>query len=103
MSYFKHHIFFCTNLRTDGRVSCQKNHTAQILRDYLKKRVKEEGLAGPGGIRVNNAGCLDRCGQGPVLVIYPEETWYQYKTKEDIDEIFEQHIKNNQRVERLSI
>ena len=73
------------------------------MRDYLKKKVKEAGLSGPGGVRINNAGCLDRCGQGPVVVIYPEETWYQYKSKEDINEIFEQHIKNNQQVERLVI
>ena len=73
------------------------------MRDYLKKKVKEAGLSGPGGIRVNNAGCLDRCGQGPVMVIYPEETWYQYKTKEDLDVIFAQHINSNQRVEDLSI
>lgn len=102
MSYFKHHVFFCTNQRADGRASCQDHH-AQELRDYLKKRVKEEGLAGPEGVRINNAGCLDRCGQGPVMVIYPEEAWYQYKTKADIDAIFEQHIKNNQQVERLLI
>jgi len=102
MSYFKQHAFFCTNSRTDGRASCQ-DHNAQDLRDYLKKRVKDAKLAGPGGIRINNAGCLDRCGQGPVIVIYPDETWYQYKSKEDLDEIFEQHIKNNQRVERLLI
>jgi len=102
MSYFKQHIFFCTNARTDGRASCQDNN-AQELRDYLKKRVKDAKLAGPGGIRINNAGCLDRCGQGPVIVIYPDETWYQYKTKEDLDEIFEQHIKNSKRVDRLLI
>ena len=102
MSYYEHHVFFCTNQRTDGRACCQ-DHNAQELRDYLKKKVKEAGLSGPGGIRVNNAGCLDRCGQGPVLVIYPEETWYQYKTREDIDEIFDQHIKNNRRAERLLI
>jgi (2Fe-2S) ferredoxin len=60
-------------------------------------------LSGPNKIRVNNAGCLDRCGQGPVLVIYPEETWYQYNTKEDIDEIFEQHLKNSLTVDRLVI
>ena len=102
MSYYKHHIFFCTNQRTDGRASCQE-HDAQELRDYLKKRVKEEGLTCLDGIRVNNAGCLGRCGQGPVMVIYPEETWYQYKNKEDIDDIFEQHIKNNRCLKRLSI
>jgi (2Fe-2S) ferredoxin len=102
MSYFKHHVFFCTNQRADGRASCQ-DHNAQEMRDYLKKRVKEAGLAGPGGIRINNAGCLDRCGQGPVLVVYPEETWYQYNSKEDVDEILEQHIKSNQRLSRLLI
>ena len=102
MSYYKNHIFFCTNQRSDGRASCQ-DQNAQEMRDYLKKKVKEAGLAGPGGVRVNNAGCLDRCGQGPVLVIYPEETWYQYKTKADIDEIFDQHIKNNQAVTRVMV
>lgn len=102
MSYYKHHVFFCTNQRTDGRVSCQ-DHNAQEMRDYLKKKVKAEGLAGPGGVRINNAGCLNRCGQGPVMVIYPDETWYQYKSKDDIDQIFEQHIKGNQRVDRLVI
>jgi (2Fe-2S) ferredoxin len=73
------------------------------MRDYLKKRVKEEGLSGPGGIRVNNAGCLDRCGQGPVMVIYPEETWYRFESKSDVDEVFEQHIKNNITVDKLRI
>jgi (2Fe-2S) ferredoxin len=102
MAYYKHHVFFCTNKRTDGRACCQ-DHNAQELRDYLKKKVKEAKLAGPGGVRINNAGCLDRCGQGPVLVIYPEETWYQYKTKEDIDEIFEQQIRKNMVVTRLVI
>jgi (2Fe-2S) ferredoxin len=102
MSYYKHHVFFCTNQRTDGRACCQ-DHNAQELRDYLKKKVKEAGLSGPGGIRVNNAGCLDRCGQGPVLVVYPEETWYQYRTRKDIDEIFRVNIQNNNRVSRLLV
>ena len=102
MSYYKHHVFFCTNQRNDGRASCQ-DHNAQELRDYLKKKVKEAGLSGPGKIRINNAGCLDRCGQGPVLVIYPEETWYQYKTREDIDEIFEQHLIKNQKIACLVV
>jgi len=102
MSYFKHHVFFCTNSRSDGRASCH-DHNAKELRDYLKKRVKDANLAGPSGIRVNNAGCLDRCGLGPVLVIYPDGVWYKYTTKEDLDEIFEQHIQNDQRVERLII
>ncbi|KXJ59719.1 MAG: 2Fe-2S ferredoxin [Alteromonas sp. Nap_26] len=102
MSFYKHHVFFCTNQRTDGRASCQ-DHQAQEMRDYLKKKVKEYKLNGPNGVRINNAGCLDRCGLGPILVIYPDETWYRYQSKEDIDEIFEQHIKQNNKVERLIV
>lgn len=73
------------------------------MRDYLKKRVKQQGLAGPGGTRVNTAGCLDRCDKGPVLVVYPEATWYTYVDKEDLDEILEQHLKGGEVVERLLI
>jgi len=102
MSFYKHHVFFCTNQRADGRASCQ-DHQAQKMRDYLKGKVKERKLAGPKGTRINSAGCLDRCGVGPVLVIYPDETWYRYQSKEDVDEIFEQHIKLNNKVERLIV
>jgi (2Fe-2S) ferredoxin len=102
MSYFKQHVFICTNQRSDGRASCE-DHGASELRAYLKKRVKEEGLSGPGGLRVNSAGCLDRCALGPVMVVYPNETWYRYHSKEDIDEIFEHHLKNGEKVQHLRI
>lgn len=102
MSFYKYHLFFCTNLRDDGRQSCQQCG-AQALRDYVKERVKALGLAGPGQVRVNNAGCLDRCEQGPVLVVYPEGIWYSYVDKEDLDEIIEQHLCQDRVVERLKI
>ena len=59
------------------------------------------GLAGPGGVRVNKAGCLDRCAGGPVAVVYPEAVWYTYVDPQDIDEIVESHLVNGQVVERL--
>lgn len=102
MSFYKYHLFFCTNLRDDGRQSCQQCG-AQALRDYVKERVKALGLAGPGQVRVNTAGCLDRCEQGPVLVVYPEGTWYSYVDKEDLDEIIEEHLCRDKIVERLKI
>ena len=102
MSYYKQHVFICTNQRSDGRASCE-DHGASELRAYLKKRVKEEGLNGPKGLRINNAGCLDRCALGPVMVVYPNETWYRYHSKEDIDEIFESHLKNGEKVQHLRI
>ena len=100
MSYYRHHVFFCTNQRDDGRACCQR-HDALKMRSYVKSSIKQRGLAGKGGIRVNTAGCLDRCEEGPVLVVYPEEVWYTYVDKEDLDEIIEEHLVNNRPVERL--
>lgn len=102
MSYYQHHVFFCTNQRDDGRECCQ-NHDAQSVRDYAKKRVKELGLAGKGRVRINNAGCLDRCSEGPVLVVYPEGVWYTYVDQSDVDEIIQEHLINGRIVERLRI
>ena len=73
------------------------------MRDYAKSKVKQLGLTGPGKVRVNQAGCLDRCEEGPVLVVYPEEVWYTYVDQEDIDEIIDEHLVNGRVVERLRI
>lgn len=73
------------------------------MRDYAKARIKALGLSGEGKIRVNTAGCLDRCSEGPVLVIYPEGTWYTYVDKDDIDEIIGEHLIGGRIVERLKI
>ena len=100
MSYYKHHIFFCTNHRDDGSACCAR-HNAQAMRDYVKARVKVLGLAGKGKVRVNTAGCLDRCEQGPVAVVYPGATWYTYVDKEDLDEIIESHLRQGRVVKRL--
>ena len=100
MSYFERHIFFCLNKRDNGEACCA-DHQSHDAFDHCKARVKAEGLAGPGKVRVNKAGCLDRCAGGPVAVVYPEATWYTYVDKEDIDEIVESHLKNGKVVERL--
>jgi len=102
MSYYKHHVFFCTNRREDGRPCCE-NHGAQAMRDYAKAKVKALGLAGKGKVRINNAGCLDRCDEGPVMVVYPEGIWYTYVDQDDIDEIIDKHLLHGEPVERLKI
>lgn len=102
MSYYTHHVFFCCNQRQDGEACCA-DRDAQAMRDYAKSKVKSLMLAGPGKVRVNQAGCLDRCAEGPVIVIYPEEVWYTYVDKADIDEIIEEHLINGRVVERLRI
>ena len=106
-SHYSHHVFFCTNVRTpDGsgqtRPSCGLRN-ADALRDHAKKRVKQLGLAGPGKVRINNAGCLDRCEEGPCVVVYPEAVWYTYFDEQDIDEIVDRHLAQGEVVERLRI
>jgi (2Fe-2S) ferredoxin len=102
MSYFQRHVFFCCNQRALGEACCN-NHGAQQLRDYAKERVKALRLDGAGKVRINMAGCLDRCDQGPVLVVYPEGVWYTYVDHTDIDEIIREHLQHGRIVERLKI
>jgi (2Fe-2S) ferredoxin len=102
MSHFRYHVFFCCNQREPGATCCN-NHGAQALRDYAKDRVKALKLNGPGKVRVNSAGCMDRCDDGPVIVVYPEGVWYTYVDKHDIDEIVDEHLVHGRIVERLRI
>ncbi|MDM8569391.1 (2Fe-2S) ferredoxin domain-containing protein [Thiotrichales bacterium HSG1] len=101
-SYYSYHVFFCTNQRSEGEHCCQ-NYQAQEMRNYLKKRTKKLGIVGKGKVRSNTAGCMDRCKHAPVMVIYPEGTWYTFKDKADIDEIITEHLQKGRLVERLLI
>ncbi len=100
--YFQRHIFFCLNVRDDGRACCAE-HGAEAAFDHCKRAVKAAGLAGPGQVRVNRAGCLDRCDDGPVCVVYPDGVWYTYVDQADIDEIVERHLRAGEVVERLRL
>ncbi|MEY6433389.1 (2Fe-2S) ferredoxin domain-containing protein [Thioalkalicoccus limnaeus] len=100
MSYYRHHVFFCVNQRDRGARCCARSD-AVAMRDYLKGRAKELGLAGPGGVRINTAGCLDRCACGPVIVVYPDAVWYSYRDRRDLDEILSEHLIAGRVVTRL--
>jgi len=102
MAYYKTHLFVCTNQRDDGRQCCSASGGGAV-RDYLKRRIKELGLAGPGGTRVNAAGCFGRCGEGPVMVIYPEAVWYSFANEDDVEEILQEHVIHGRVVERLKL
>ena len=99
--YFQAHLFVCCNRRPDGhrRGSCAARGS-EALKDYMKARAKELGLK---GVRVNQAGCLDRCEFGPVIVIYPEGIWYRAETREDVDEILQAHLVEGGRARRLKL
>jgi (2Fe-2S) ferredoxin len=105
MSFYKHHVFFCLNKR-EAPEACCACHNAEAMKDYAKKRIKALKMNGPGKVRINAAGCLDRCEEGPVIVVYPgcpEEVWYTYVDQHDIDEIIDEHLVKGQVVERLRI
>jgi (2Fe-2S) ferredoxin len=101
-SYFKHHVFFCCNQRAPGETCCA-NLGAVEMQTYAKDRIGQLKLKGKGKVRINKAGCLDRCDEGPVLVVYPEAVWYTYVDKDDIEEIIQEHLVNGRVVERLKI
>jgi (2Fe-2S) ferredoxin len=98
--YFNHHVFMCTNERQAPDACCAQQRSV-ALHAYAKERIKALGLNGQGRIRINKAGCLDRCGQGPCLVVYPEGVWYTFVDESDIDEIIQEHLMNGRIVQRL--
>ena len=101
LPYYERHVFCCTNERPDGHPrGCCKAKDSVRLRNYMKARAKELGLD---KVRVNVAGCLDRCELGPTMVIYPEAVWYTYTSMGDIDEILETHVMGGGRVRRLML
>jgi (2Fe-2S) ferredoxin len=97
--FFEAHIFVCCNRRPDEhpRGSCAAKGSEK-LRDYMKARAKEMGLK---NIRVNSAGCLDRCELGPCVVIYPEGIWYKVATTADVDAVLERHVRDGGRADVL--
>ena len=99
--YYRHHVFMCTNVRPERHPrGCCSSKGSVKLRDYAKARAKELGLK---DVRVNSAGCLDRCELGPTMVIYPEGVWYTYSSTEDVDEILRTHLIEGGRVRRLML
>lgn len=99
--HFRAHVFVCCNRRPDGhrRGSCAAKGSEE-LRDYMKARAKELGLR---DVRINMAGCLDRCEFGPTMVIYPEGVWYSPRTRADVDAILQAHLVDGARCRRLML
>ena len=98
-NFYDCHVFCCVNERAPGHPrGCCAARGGVELRDYMKKRGKALRIK---RLRVNQAGCLDRCELGPTMVIYPQGTWYHYASETDVDEILEKHIIGGEIVERL--
>ncbi len=89
--YYDYHVFFCENVREEGgRVSCGRRGGTE-LRNLLKRRVKELGLKKR--IRINTAGCLDRCEEGPTQVCYPQGHWFCMRSADDVERFLQSFLK----------
>jgi len=97
--YFTTHVFVCGNRRPDGHErGCCASKGSEKIRDYMKARVKELRIQ---GVRINQAGCLDRCEHGPCAVFYPEGIWYHLDSFAAVDEVLEKHIQQGGRAQAL--
>lgn len=78
-------LFVCTNERPPGERPCCAAKNSAAIRATLKEMVEERGLRGR--VRVSQSGCLDRCGTGPNIMVFPDNVWYSSVTLDDVDSI----------------
>jgi (2Fe-2S) ferredoxin len=93
MEIFEKHVFVCVS----GKV-CPLEGAEEVC-GALRKEIAERGLKGK--IRINKAGCFDQCGNGPLVVVYPEGTWYAHVQPADVKQIVDDHLVGGKPVERL--
>ncbi len=94
MGPYEKHVFVCTG----GKV-CPVEGNSLAVHARLKELVKQAGLES--SIRINHAGCMSQCGNGPMVVVYPDNVWYCGVKVEDADELFNGHLIGGQPVDRL--
>jgi (2Fe-2S) ferredoxin len=94
------HVFVCTNDKEAPKKCCGSERGMELVNAF-KEGLKAKGLDIE--IRAQRAGCLDTCGKGPSVVVYPEGVFYGFVTPEDVTEIIEKHLVGNEPVERLVI
>ncbi len=86
------HVLIC------GGTGCTSSGS-QKIREHLENELAAKGLADE--IKVVQTGCFGLCALGPIMIVYPEGTFYSRVTNEDVSEIVEEHLLKGRPVERL--
>ncbi len=98
MGPFRYHAFVCTQEKTEGVPCCSAAGSFRVL-DTLHRELGAKGLSDE--VQVSSCGCLGLCDSGPVMIVYPEGTWYTKLAAPDVSEIVSSHLRNGKQVDRL--
>ncbi|WP_369026453.1 ferredoxin [Qipengyuania sp. RANM35] len=83
-------IFLCA---ISEKQKCCRREEGEAAWKFLKKRLKELGLVGPGGkVQRTKADCLQICEAGPIAVVWPDNVWYHSCNEEALEAIIQRHL-----------
>ena len=89
---YRSHVLVC------GGTGCTSSNSAAII-EALETQIAEKGLSEE--IKVIRTGCFGLCALGPIMIVYPEGSFYSQVKVEDIPEIVEEHLLKGRIVTRL--